>query len=105
VLFNLLINAIQAVDVNGCIQIVTRKENHLEASFEVVDDGIGVPAENRQDIFRPYFTTREDGTGLGLAIVRQIALAHGWEVQCLPNNPKGARFRITRMELASTART
>ena len=105
VLFNLLINAIQAVDVNGCIQIVTRKENHLEASLEVLDDGVGVPAENRQDIFRPYFTTREDGTGLGLAIVRQIALAHGWEVQCLPNNPKGARFRITRMELASTART
>jgi len=105
VLFNLLINAIQAVDVNGSIQIAARKENHVEASLEVLDDGVGVPAENRQDIFRPYFTTREDGTGLGLAIVRQIALAHGWEVQCLPNNSKGARFRIARMELAAPART
>jgi signal transduction histidine kinase len=101
VVFNLLINAIQAVDKNGQIQIVTRKTNTGEASFEVRDNGPGVPAEQRDEIFRPYFTTRAKGTGLGLAVVKQIVMAHGWEVECLPNNGKGAAFRVSRLELTA----
>ena len=60
----------------------------------------GVPAEQRQEIFKPYFTTQKTGTGLGLAVVQQIVLAHGWEIECLPNNPKGAIFRITHLKVA-----
>ncbi len=41
----------------------------------------------------------EEGTGLGLAVVQQIVLAHGWEIQCLPNEPKGAVFRIAHLKL------
>jgi signal transduction histidine kinase len=101
VLFNLLINAIQAVDVGGQIQILARHVNATEASLEIRDDGPGVPPERRQEIFKPYFTTNQKGTGLGLAVVQQIVLAHGWEIECLANEPKGAVFRITHLKLAA----
>ena len=100
VLFNLLINAIQAADVNGQIQISARRVSASEAALEIRDDGPGVPPERRQEIFKPYFTTHQKGTGLGLAVVQQIVLAHGWEIQCLSNEPKGAIFRITHLKLA-----
>jgi two-component system nitrogen regulation sensor histidine kinase NtrY len=100
VLFNLLLNAIQAVDENGRIQISTRRLNAEDAAFEVRDDGPGVPPEHRQEIFKPYFTTNQKGTGLGLAVVQQIVLAHGWEIACLASEPKGALFRITHLKIA-----
>ncbi len=99
VLFNLLINAIQAVDAGGQIQIQARRAGAAEASLEVRDDGPGVPPERRQEIFKPYFTTNQKGTGLGLAVVQQIILAHGWEIECLANEPRGAVFRISHLKL------
>ena len=100
VLFNLLINAIQAVSEGGQIKIEVRRASATEALLEIRDDGHGVPPENRQEIFKPYFTTHQKGTGLGLAVVSQIVLAHGWEIQCLPNEPKGTIFRITHLKIA-----
>ena len=102
-LFNLVINAVQAVDAGGEIQVSARRQNALEATLEVRDNGPGVALERRTEIFKPYFTTQEKGTGLGLAVVQQIVLAHGWEIQCLGNDPKGAVFRITHFELANSA--
>ncbi|MFZ0826447.1 MAG: ATP-binding protein [Verrucomicrobiia bacterium] len=99
-LFNLVLNAIQAVGENGRIQIVTQRINGAGGMLEVRDDGPGVPPERRQEIFKPYFTTNQKGTGLGLAVVQQIVLAHGWEIECLPNEPKGARFRISHLKQA-----
>jgi signal transduction histidine kinase len=99
VLFNLLLNAAQAAGMNGHIQIVTRKAGPAGGVLEIRDDGPGVPPENRQEIFKPYFTTNQKGTGLGLAVVQQIVLAHGWEIVCLPNEPKGALFRISHLKL------
>jgi signal transduction histidine kinase len=99
-LFNLVLNATQAVDMGGQIKIVTRR-NGAGAVIEIRDDGPGVPPERRQEIFKPYFTTHQKGTGLGLAVVQQIVLAHGWEIECLPNDPKGAIFRITHLKLAA----
>ena len=100
VLFNLLINAIQAVSEGGQIKIEVHRASATEALLEIRDDGHGVPPENRQEIFKPYFTTHQKGTGLGLAVVSQIVLAHGWEIQCLPNEPKGTIFRITHLKIA-----
>jgi signal transduction histidine kinase len=87
-LFNLSLNAIQAVSPNGRVRIVTQKTGATEAP------------ERRQEIFKPYFTTNQQGTGLGLAVVHQIVLAHGWEIECLPNDAKGAVFRITHLKVA-----
>jgi signal transduction histidine kinase len=100
-LFNLLINAIQAADQNGKIQVMVQRASPAEAALEVRDDGPGVPPENRQEIFKPYFTTHQNGTGLGLAVVQQIVLAHGWEVTCGANEPRGAVFRVTHLKIAA----
>ena len=100
-LFNLLLNAIQAVEGGGEIQVVAEKRNASEALLEVRDNGPGVPPDRRAEIFKPYFTTQKTGTGLGLAVVQQIVLAHGWEVECLGNEPRGAVFRITHLKLAA----
>jgi signal transduction histidine kinase len=101
-LFNLLLNAIQAVNTNGEIQIIATKNNASDALLEIRDNGPGVPPDRRTEIFKPYFTTNEKGTGLGLAVVQQIVLAHGWEIECLPNEPRGAIFRITHLKLAAS---
>jgi signal transduction histidine kinase len=98
-LFNLLLNAIQAVERNGEIQIVAQRQSASEGFLEVRDNGPGVPADRRSEIFKPYFTTQKTGTGLGLAIVQQIVLAHGWEIECASNQPKGAVFRIAHLKL------
>ena len=100
-LFNLLLNAIQAIDVGGKIQIVAEKRDASEAVLEIRDNGPGVPPELREEIFKPYVTTQEKGTGLGLAVVQQIVLAHGWEIECLSNQPKGAIFRLTHLKLVA----
>jgi signal transduction histidine kinase len=101
VLFNLLFNAIQAADSGGQIQFVCKRTSASEGALEIRDDGPGVAPENRQEIFKPYFTTHQKGTGLGLAVVQQIVLAHGWEIECLGNEPRGAVFRITHLKLAA----
>jgi signal transduction histidine kinase len=102
-LFNLLLNAVQAVSVNGEIQVVAEKTGAGDMALEVRDDGPGVPLELRSEIFKPYFTTQAKGTGLGLAVVQQIVLAHGWEIACQPNEPRGAVFRISHLRLAPIA--
>jgi len=97
-LFNLLLNAVQALDVGGEIQVVTARKGP-EAFLDIRDNGPGVPPDRRKEIFKPYFTTHQKGTGLGLAVVQQIVLAHGWEIECLDNEPKGAVFRVTHLKV------
>jgi signal transduction histidine kinase len=99
-LFNLLLNAIQAVDSGGEIRIVAHEVTAAEACLEIRDDGPGVPPDRRKEIFKPYVTTSRGGTGLGLAVVQQIVLAHGWEIECLGNEPHGAILRISHLTLA-----
>jgi signal transduction histidine kinase len=88
------------VGEGGEIQILTQRRNAAEGSIEIRDNGPGVPPERRAEIFKPYFTTQSKGTGLGLAIVQQNVMAHGWEIEVLANEPKGAIFRVTHLKLA-----
>jgi signal transduction histidine kinase len=99
-LFNLLLNAVQAVGPGGRIQIAAARDATGDYTLEIGDDGPGVPPEQRQDIFKPYFTTNQKGTGLGLAVVQQIVAAHGWEIDCAANTPKGAVFRLRHLKPA-----
>jgi signal transduction histidine kinase len=66
-----------------------------EDGFYVEDDGPGIPAEERADVFESGYTTGTDGTGLGLSIVESIAQAHGWEICLEEGRTGGARFEIT----------
>ncbi|MEO6036190.1 MAG: ATP-binding protein [Verrucomicrobiota bacterium] len=98
-LFNLILNAIQAVPEGGRVEVRAFAGENSDVIIEVRDNGPGVAAANRAEIFKPYFTTRDNGTGLGLAIVQQIVLAHGWEITCAANEPNGAVFRIAHVKL------
>jgi signal transduction histidine kinase len=102
-LFNLLINAVQAVERGGDIEVAAWRQNSGGAVLEIRDNGPGVDPAQRTEIFKPYFTTQQKGTGLGLAVVEQIVLAHGWEIECIPNEPRGAIFRIAHLKLAAKA--
>ncbi len=98
-LFNLVLNATQAVPAGGTIRIRASRRNNEEGFIEISDTGPGIPPENRAEVFKPYFTTNQEGTGLGLSIVQQIILAHGWDIACLANEPQGALFRISHLKL------
>jgi signal transduction histidine kinase len=102
-LFNLLLNAVQAVDRGGEIEVAAWKTNGHGAVLEIRDNGPGVPPEQRAEIFKPYFTTHQKGTGLGLAVVQQIVLAHGWEIEYVPHEPRGAIFRISHLRTSARA--
>ncbi|HMF40883.1 MAG TPA: HAMP domain-containing sensor histidine kinase, partial [Polyangia bacterium] len=77
-LLNLARNAVAAARA-GHVQLAAAAEGD-RVRIEVRDDGPGVPADLREKIFAPFFTTREKGTGLGLAFVREIVREHGGEV-------------------------
>ena len=78
---------------------VTASEERGMARVEVCDRGPGVPEDERERIFEPFYrlrnvSERSGGTGLGLALVRQIAERHGGMVQCLPREGGGTCFRV-----------
>jgi len=68
------------------------------AGFYVADDGPGVPADARESVFEPGYTTAEEGSGFGLAIVSRIAAAHGWDVRLTSSDAGGARFEFVGVE-------
>ncbi len=95
IFLNLLVNALQAMDGRGTLQVATRRTG---ASVEVTigDSGPGVPEALRSRIFEPFFTTKLDarGTGLGLAISNEIALEHGGSIELRGSAGRGATFCV-----------
>ena len=79
---------------------VTVRVGPLEDGFYVADDGPGISPEDREHVFESGYSTSEDGTGFGLAIVREIADAHGWDVDVCESDDGGARFEVTGVEVA-----
>ncbi len=68
------------------------------SGFYVSDDGPGIPEDDRESVFAPGYTTREEGTGFGLAIVSEMVAAHGWEIQVSESEAGGVRFEIVGVE-------
>ena len=95
VMINLLDNAVAAVDGAGEIQIQLSYNQTLQmVRIEVIDNGKGIPAEHRDRLFEPYFSTKKHGTGLGLAIVNTIVTDHNGFIRIFDNKPKGTRVVI-----------
>jgi len=101
VFMNLILNAIQAMQEGGSINISTRavSRNSAEPSGEFVqvevrDSGIGIPEENVQHIFDPFFTSKDEGSGLGLAVSHQIVQEHGGFVTVESTVGKGTAFFV-----------
>ncbi|WP_058993859.1 ATP-binding protein [Haloarcula sp. CBA1127] len=68
--------------------------------FYVADDGPGIPAADREQVFEGGYSTGESGTGFGLKIVQRIAEVHGWTVTATESEAGGARFEVTGLEPA-----
>jgi two-component system NtrC family sensor kinase len=96
VLMNLLTNAIHATGARGKITI-TIEEKGEEAILTVQDTGEGIPKENLERIFEPFFSTKStgEGTGLGLFVARGIVDKLGGKIEVESQIGHGASFRIT----------
>ncbi|MBI3014101.1 MAG: PAS domain S-box protein, partial [Candidatus Tectomicrobia bacterium] len=95
VFINLLENSVDATQGKGRIEIRTSLDAQRQrVSIEVSDDGVGIPAEDRDKLFAPYFSTKKRGTGLGLAIVQRIVADHNGTVYVQDNKPRGTKFVI-----------
>jgi PAS domain S-box-containing protein len=106
---NLLINAYEALEGRGRIEITARlasssgdgallPDGHVAVPtvlVDVADDGPGMPPDIAEKIFNPFFTTKAQGSGLGLAIVRKIIDAHEGRIDMTTADGRGTRFRVT----------
>ena len=81
---NILTNAVQAMPDGGRIRItaerVRKPDDHESLEVRFADTGPGIPAEEREKVFAPYFSTKTTGFGLGLAITRKIVEDHGGRI-------------------------
>ncbi len=95
VAINLLDNAIEAMNQYGRIVVETVYEPGAPmVRLIVADNGPGIPAEERDKLFMPYYSTKKRGSGLGLAIVRRIVAEHGGTIEAGENVPRGTRFTV-----------
>lgn len=96
VLYNLMLNAIQACQPEGHVVVRTSIENDKNVTIEVEDRGCGIAPEHLPRIFEPFFTTRPvgRGTGLGLAISYGIVRAHGGSIEVESKLGCGSTFRV-----------
>ncbi len=94
VLWNLLINAAEAIASHGEIRIELSVTKDRQACLRIGDTGSGMPAETLQSIFDPFFTTKPNGTGLGLSIVQRILDAYGCRVDVDSAPDRGTLFSV-----------
>jgi len=110
VIWNLLINASQAISDGGEVQIRLEKEDNrllpLPSSLlpernvkewvkiAVTDSGSGIAPEEKEKIFEPFYTTKDGGTGLGLSIVHKIVENHSGVIKVESEVGKGSTFTI-----------
>ncbi|MEW5806836.1 MAG: ATP-binding protein [Acidobacteriota bacterium] len=93
VLFNVGLNSMQAMNHHGTLTIRTY-ERDSKACISFTDTGTGIPENIRDQIFKPFFTTKARGTGLGLSIVKKIVASHGGEIKIETEEGKGTTFTI-----------
>jgi two-component system nitrogen regulation sensor histidine kinase NtrY len=95
VMINLVKNSLAAIENGGEIKIQTSYNPKLQTvHLEVSDDGCGIPDEDKERLFEPYFSTKKSGTGLGLTIVNAIISDHNGYIRVRDNKPKGTTFLI-----------
>jgi two-component system nitrogen regulation sensor histidine kinase NtrY len=95
VFINIIGNAIDAMNKKGTIKIRTMYDPaQRQVRIEVADTGPGIPADDKDKLFLPHFSTKKKGTGLGLAIVNQIVKEHNGTVNVENNMPAGAKFTV-----------
>jgi len=91
---NILQNACQAMPVGGTVSISTAREGRELIRVSIADEGVGIPAENLEKIFKLYFTTKPDGSGIGLSIVYRIIQMHDGTIEARSENRQGTTMVV-----------
>ena len=110
ILMNVLLNSIQAMENGGLIYLrlteadqINSEKLKLQPAFKecnrflrisISDEGPGIPNEDIDEIFKPFFTTKEKGSGLGLAIVKRIVDSNNWAIEVQSKKNTGTEFNI-----------
>jgi signal transduction histidine kinase len=95
-LLNLVLNALQATPAGGRVRVGVEADEPHRAHLVVADTGCGIAPQNLEQIFEPFYSTRQQagGTGLGLAVVQNIAAAHDAQISVRSSPGQGSTFRV-----------
>jgi signal transduction histidine kinase len=93
VILNLVLNAIDATEMHGNIEIGAATDS-ASIRIWIRDDGCGIHPDRLQELFQPFFTTKVHGTGLGLFMCRKLLTQHGGTISCESAANAGARFTL-----------
>lgn len=93
VVLNLVVNASQAMPEGGSVDFSLRKKGS-DAVVEVADSGVGIPEENLEKIFDPFYTTKLEGNGFGLTEALKIVQAHSGAIEVRSQVRKGTIFSV-----------
>lgn len=96
VMTNLIRNACEATEgkEEAHIQVIASESNG-SPYIQISDNGPGIPTAIQEEIFLPFYTTKQNGSGIGLCLCRQIMHLHGGDLKLSPYNKKGATFILT----------
>lgn len=97
VILNLILNAVQAVENEGRVNITLGVEGKSFVHLDIWDNGVGIPKEDLDKLFDPFFTTKtgkQNGVGLGLSIVKKIVSAHNGRIRIQSELDKGTAVSI-----------
>ena len=103
ILWNLLLNASEAIDGQGVIDIEMYAQKSKHACIKIADNGCGISPEELKTIFDPFFTTKPNGTGLGLSIVHRILDAYDSWLNVESEENKGTTFTLQFKQMDSPA--
>lgn len=90
---NIILNALQAMQGQGTLTLSCHREA-AQAVVRIADSGPGVAPEQKEKIFNPFFTTKQQGTGLGLSVSYGIIQAHGGSIELVEQPEAGACFQV-----------
>ncbi len=94
ILFNLIVNACQAMKPKGGTIRLSAKHSANKVIIQIEDNGPGIPQDRIKQIFEPFYTTKEEGTGLGLYITRQLVEKNGGKIRVDSHEGKGTAFNL-----------
>lgn len=102
-LLNLIVNGKEAMPNGGTVTVkvqaspIATTSGPVQRGMEitVMDEGVGISAENRERIFDPFFTTKKQGTGLGLALTHKIVSAHRGSIEIVAVSDRGSQFVVS----------
>ncbi len=103
IILNLMINAAEAIETKGSIELAMYPVKPNLAEISITDDGCGISDDIARSIFDPFFTTKTNGTGLGLSIVHNLLETYEsrLDIASQPGNGTQIRFRLKRVDPGS----